>query len=213
MAGRVFAHDDGYIETKVVHVFFLPLLPLASYVVKRETDTAVEIATNQISVSAAFLRSWGPLLFGAAFALPVFLSMTVASPVLSAVGLAMTAGGWFLGRASARTLAEAKIYERVTGIAVDPAALPDKVRALEHRLRRDLDDGVVRFSEDASYRHVGRVNDWRDRALDERNVDRVSIERAFTLARIEELRAETRAERNTWRELHRKLSARLLTIT
>lgn len=210
MAGHVFDTDRQVTVTNVFHVFFLPVLPLGSYILTRDTpDTATPIATCDTSIWAAFLRSWGAFV-ALCSALPVVLGFTaLSSPLLACVGAGMLAVGWSLGRMRGLRRVRFAAYDAVTGNAVDPSLLGDQRPALRARLEAELDSAEVKFADTGSYRDTGRVHDFVARALDPATTDVSYAQKALVLARLHELDAAAHSERSEWRSRQERIAERL----
>ena len=136
MYGRIDKLAGSYVGTRFFHIYYLPLIPLSSWLVLEEHDKGsflgMRVPLQLRSVLAAWLRIFGVIYFVACMAAllssPVELATTHLTSFLQ-IGVvgALTAFAWLrLGRLSPLERAARAAYADHVGRFVDPALLEQR---------------------------------------------------------------------------------------
>jgi hypothetical protein len=205
-AGVVDRMGDFRVETRFLHVWFLPVLPLGSVaVVDGERH---DIPWHGESITAGYLRTWAPVLLLGALAAAI--SRPAGAPFeLWALLVVLIAIAWIvsmgLGELPPAERALRAAYARHLGVPLDPAATGTDLVALRDRLA-----GVIVAAlpgRPTAYRiGAGPTEDWADELCAIDAEDDI-IAAGVTRARVEELLGD-RAARARWRRLRSALLRR-----
>ena len=219
MCGEVESSGPTSIRTQFVHIYYMPLFPIASHLVVGQGQgnslRTLSIPMHGVSVLAAYLRSWG-----IAGALGCIVSAAVSDSVLEAVPwlvFAAILGGaavwsWTsLGRPSRETLAQREAYSRFIGLPLDVALVRSKLADSYTKLRQNVEarahellGGSYRTTQDPK-------TQWDVIALDPTVIDRSFVEACLTLARFEWADA-LGADKERYARSHRDLWSKLKTL-
>jgi hypothetical protein len=202
LMGRIEELDGTFIATRFLHVNYVPLVPLRSYLVL-ESDIgqparpvgaaairrSVEIALHPISVFAGYARVWGAM--GAIFFV-VGAVVSARGPGL-AIFLALailTAGiatwSWTkLGRLSSDSIERRRAYAALTREIVDPALLCRNNEAFCRSLRANVVEGAKGVMGMGYRTALDPEREWAQIALDPTVRDPAFLQACLTLARIE----------------------------
>jgi hypothetical protein len=226
LMGRVEQYEGSFVVTQFLHLNYVPLVPLGSYLVL-ESDVgparpvsgptirrSVPIKLHALSVLAGYLRVWGTMgslfcivgaMIASGGAMLVFLAM---AGVLGGLALwAWTA----LGRLSAEAIAQRRAYGALTHEHVDPALLFRNDNAFRGTLHANVAQGAQGMM-GTSYRTVlDPKRDWAEIALDPLVRDRAFLQACLTLARIEWGRAEG-PTRGAYATHHKRIWEKLQTV-
>lgn len=195
LSGKVDACAGSYVATRFFHIYYIPLIPLSSWLVLGE-DRAMPMPMQWRSVLAGYLR--GALTIAAAV-LAVQMLMFFSSSYhsldadtffpelivpLAAIGGAIA--GWaYLGRLSKNDRGKRAIYWDAIGYFVDPAQLGDARHSLIEKLRKDVYTRAKAITA-ASYREQWEPeNKWRELAAKPSMNDLDYLKAALTLCRLE----------------------------
>jgi len=216
MYGRIDKLAGSYVGTRFFHIYYLPLIPLSSWLVLEEQGQGSFVGTQvplQLrSVLAAWLRIFGTLYFvvcmAALLSSPVELSTTHLTSFLQ-IGLvgALTAFAWLrLGRLSALERAARVAYADHVGRFVDPALLEQRA-GIKAQAIEQLDKHLARHAT-ATYREAPQAQ-WKEIATRPDMRDVPLLVAALTRCRIEavESRGAARAELE---QAHGKILANLV---
>ncbi len=211
MYGQVDSSGPTSIRTQFVHIWYLPLFPIGSYLVVGETAggaRTIRIPMHGVSVLAAYLRVWG-LVGAVSFLIAAATSDGIfeALPAL-VVGLLLGVAGvvaWVsLGRLSREGLAQRESYARQVGYPIDVALIASQLTETWHKLQETVASRAHELM-GGSYRTAfDPKTQWDAIALDPTVVDRPFLEACLTLARLEWANAQG-PERARFAEAHRKL--------
>jgi hypothetical protein len=217
--GAVDRVDGTAVVTTFGHFWFLPLVPLGSYVRGSGAGgvpLAIAIGFHLRSVIAGYLRTWCAVLLvlialGAAAGWREFLVADVPLWVDALVLAAALVAAWsVLGRLSPSAQAQRRIYGKFAGLPVDVAWLSSaQASDLGERLASVLTEEGRALT--ATYRDGPDPCDaWREVALSPAVDHRPYLEAALTRARLELPRArgpQARALRDAHARIWRKLAA------
>jgi hypothetical protein len=242
MYGRVDRFAGSHIATRFFHIYWVPLIPLSSWLVLEEHEegrfTGLQIPMSVRSIFLAWLRVVSVVALGLmgvrALSFPHdleairTLSPTLVSElhlvshlvvnVLFTLGLAATCFfAWRrLGRLSRQEKAARIVYSDFTGRFVDVALLGEQRGPIKQRTVEELERHVVKYAT-AGYREAPQAS-WREIAARPDQRDVALLRAALTCSRIEcaESRgAERREHELTHGRIFRNLvqaSPELLTI-
>ncbi len=230
--GRVERFDGTCVLTTFRHVWFLPILPMGSYVQaidesqprKTPSDThaarVIPIGYHRASILAGYLRTWSVvLLVCTLLALVSGARQFVVSGVPIVVDASFLVGallcGWLLiGRISPTSAAQRRVYAKFLGLPADVARLsPAQATDLRDVLVAALATEGRALA--AGYRGgPDPCESWRELALSPIVQDTAYLEVALTRARLEwqlgprrERRACAEAHARIWEKLAQPSSA------
>jgi hypothetical protein len=209
MYGRVHRFAGSHIATRFFHIYWLPLIPLSSWLVLEEHEegrfTGLQIPMSLRSVALAWLRI-GALLALAAMSVRMLslpadldairtlpasvvseshLISTLIVNVLFTLGVAYTTFyAWRrLGRLSVADKAERVVYSEFTGRFVDVALLGDQRDVIKRRVSEELERHLVKHAT-AGYREAPQSS-WTEIASRPDQRDVPLLRAALTRARLE----------------------------
>lgn len=216
MAGRVLDTGESHVETRCVHFMGLPLLPLKSYaVIDERSGASIELAElNADSVVAAYGRAWGPTLASAGVAALALGGDLLTDAFCISAGVIGALIGWRAGRLSDDDRARYATYQKHTRRLLDPALLPEDVRAsLRDDLRHVVVDAAIVYA-GKTYRDAGASprEEWESLVLAPEVSDELLLTRALTLARIETAAAQSAKEKQRFAAAHDAIWAKLVAI-
>lgn len=229
--GRIKEAGCSCLATEFVHVYFVPVWPLGTYLILEESgDNIRSIATdlNVKSILVVYLRIWGPVavLFSAAIGLGltgmvgvilrdgfIAAALCIITFVVAHVLLMATILGWaVIGRLSGDEKKQHAVYARHIGFSVDPADMGDARHSLRTLLAGKIDErlrGIVAMG----YRvNADPTVVWPYVALDPSHNDEALLTAAFTLARLDASLAEG-SYREWMEQVHGRLWQRILQST
>lgn len=142
MFGRIDKFAGQCIATRFFHLYYLPLIPLSSWLVLGNTDDGqeriIDIGLSWRSLGIAYLRIYGVIaavvagvLCAGAFSRASALDLAELIPMGLIAGLATVAAvlAWVrLGQLSQEDKAQRAVYYDHTGLFADPALLPAELR-------------------------------------------------------------------------------------
>jgi hypothetical protein len=204
MYGRVDKFAGSHLATRFFHIYYLPLIPLSSWLVLEEHGeghfTGIEVKMQLRSVLAAWLRVFAPIGFLASVFM-LFDSFGPTSggppfiPVAQTLLACVLAGyAWFkLGKLSATERAARVAYAEHTGRYVDVALLAEQAAGIKQRAIEELDRHVGRHAT-AGYREAPQTG-WREIATRPDMRDVPLLKAALVRARIETIEATGPARR------------------
>lgn len=215
--GTVEESGGSSVQTQFVHVYYLPLIPIGSYLMLGKNDRGAaigrKIPLHLPSVLAGYLRAWGyvGILACVAFALTSSDSRVQALfwllLGLYAVGVVV----WSyrrLGKLSRERRGQYAAYASVSGYACDAGILARTDPAFAENLRADVTTRA-RGLMSAGYRTAfDPATGWADVAKDPTVMDRSFLEACLTLARAEMARSHG-SERRRFRKVHDDLWQRI----
>jgi hypothetical protein len=201
LMGRVEEHEGTFIVTQFVHLNYVPLVPLRSFLVL-ESDVGrarlvgatgirrcVELKLYPASVLAGYLRVWGTM--GTLFCVIGALigggdTSTFAFLLFSALLGGVTLWSWAkLGRLGAEAIAQRRAYAALTHEQVDPALLCRNNDAFRTTLHANVAQGAQSMMGTGYRTSLDPRTEWARVALDPTVHDREFLQACLTLARIE----------------------------
>jgi hypothetical protein len=193
--GRVEKCGPSCVATLFVHVWFVPLVPLRSFLIYGERgDGTFESAPIRLHTIST-LTGLAPLVVVAAAVAAALHPLTL-GPVAALVALAMIAAV-ALGRLTAAERAQRQIYAEYCGHPIDVALLPEELRQeLRARLHNEI-QSHPRADGGVPYRDQGF-------GLDPDERDPKILGAALTLARLDRDRKQ---HDQIWRRLRPELKA------
>ncbi len=195
MYGRVDRFAGSYVATRFFHIYYLPLIPLSSWLVLEDQSEGRFLGLQVPMQGRSVLSAWGRvlsivLLLGS---LPALVNMTaqsgpgvVAVSVLSTFAMAAAVFfAWFrLGKLSAGAKAARVAYADFAGHFVDVALLKDQRERMKSTTIEALDRHVARHAT-SSYREAPQSS-WREIATRPDLRDVPLLKAALTRCRLEE---------------------------
>jgi hypothetical protein len=192
LSGKVDQFAGSYIATRFFHIYYVPLVPMSSWLVLRD-GSGVAIPLNLRSVAAAYLRGVATL---AAIGTLIAALATFSSHGLDGdnawdaiwpalLGAGAVFGWFFLGRLSRRARGERMIYADSIGQCVDPARLGDARHALIEKLRKDVQARAQALAGIGYRESYDPQSAWRRVAARPSTKELGFLKQALTLARLE----------------------------
>jgi hypothetical protein len=205
MYGRVDKFAGSHIATRFFHIYYLPLIPLSSWLVLEEHGegnfTGIEVRMQLRSVMAAWLRVFATMAFLGSL-VSIFAVLDSAS-VATALGAlvptallgALVGYSWLrLGKLSASDRAARIAYAEHTGRYVDVALLAEQGAGIKQRSMEELDRHLGRHAT-AGYREAPQTS-WLEIATRPDMRDIPLLKAALVRARIETIEAKGPARRD-----------------
>lgn len=197
MYGRVDRFAGSYVATRFFHIYYLPLIPLSSWLVLEDQGKGnflgLQVPMQARSVLVAWSRVVSIVLLLAS--LPAFLDMrmqagSVAVAALSTIATAAAAlFAWFrLGKLSAEDKVARVVYSDFAGRFVDVALLKNQRERLKATTIEELDRHLARHAT-SSYREAPQSS-WREIATRPDLRDVPLLKAALTRCRLEEADAK-----------------------
>jgi hypothetical protein len=198
LSGKVDSFAGSYVATKFFHIWYVPLIPLSSWLVLGN-DSGIAIPMDWRSVLAGYARGIGSIAaFMFAFSLLRFFTYSAAyegslpaeivvSQLLLPIAVVGTVvAAWaVLGRLSREAKARRVVYWDSIGYFVDPARLADQRHQFIENLRKDVQSRAQSLAT-GGYRDAYDPNaEWRKAACRPSTKDVEFLKRALTLARLE----------------------------
>jgi hypothetical protein len=204
-AGVIAAHGGTRIETHFLHVSWLPIVPVGSYLVLGAGvagERAIPIGLHVGSTLAGYARTWGPVLIAAGWLVRM---REVGTPwwLTMLAGAVATGLGFLHGRVGPDERARRAVYARYALHPVDPAHLGPARDQMAADLRQEIiarsrgtitkgyrdPAGGIALEEESAEKLVTRI------AEDPTVEDEELLGAAMTLARIV---GADRAHRTLW---------------
>jgi hypothetical protein len=200
--GKVKACGSSFLATQFVHLYYVPLIPIATQLILEESAgggyKGMKSTFSVKSMLAAYLRVWGPIAVVAAIAIGVSgvsdladdgLAMAIVGVFTAVVVVALLAGtivGFaVVGKLSMEEKRKRAAYAMHLGYQVDPADMGDA----RHAFRDGLLSTIIERSRGLAamgYRmNADPAVAWPHVALDPTHSDDALVTAAFTLARID----------------------------
>ncbi len=199
LSGKVDAFAGSYIATRFFHIYYVPLIPLSSWMVLGEdgaSTRAISMPLNLRSIAAAYLRGVGSILAVVlgiemlSFLSSTYKTVTVENVfpeiILPIALLAAAAAAWIsLGRLSRAERGKRVAYWDAVGYFVDPAQLGDARHALIEKLRKDVYSKAKQLTEVGYRESYDPESKWRALACKPSMTDVEYLKQALTLCRLE----------------------------
>jgi len=200
--GKVKACGSSFLATQFVHIYYVPLFPIATQLILEENAggsfKGIKSSFSVKSMLAAYLRVWGPIAVIAAVAMGASgvsdfagdgLAMAVVGIFTGVVVLALLAGTILgfavVGKLSMDEKRKRAAYAMHLGYFVDPADMGDA----RHSFRDGLLSTIIERSRGLAAMGYRMNADpqvaWPHVALDPTHSDDALVTAAFTLARID----------------------------
>lgn len=196
MYGRVDRMGGSHVATRFFHLYYVPLIPLSSWLVLEEKDEGqflgLQVPLQLRSVAMAWMRVASILLLGVAAWNVVErinspfagLADGVAWAAIGGLAVAFALFSFFrLGELSRDEQAKRTVYWDYAGKFVDVALLDEGRGAIKQRTSEDLDRHLVKHAT-ASYRDAPQSS-WREIATRPEQRDVPLLRAALTRSRIE----------------------------
>ncbi|HZS35987.1 MAG TPA: hypothetical protein VFF06_04135 [Polyangia bacterium] len=199
LSGKVDSFAGSYVATRFFHIYYVPLIPLSSWLVLGEDGASTRALPTTLdvrSIAAAYLRGVGSI---AALVMTFQMFAFFSSPFRSlswenfvpelvlplALIVAAVASWVWLGRLSRDERGKRVVYWDSVGYFVDPARLGDARHGLIEKLRKDV-VARARALTSAGYREpYDPENKWRALAAKPSMTDVEYLKLALTLSRLE----------------------------
>jgi hypothetical protein len=223
MYGRIDKFAGQCIATRFFHLYYLPLIPLSSWLVLGSAEDGqervIDIGLSGRSLGIAYLRIYGVIAAAVAGAL-CFGAFTGASSleaaelvpmvVVAAAAAALATLAWVrLGQLSQEAKAQRAVYYDHTGLFTDPALLPKEVRGpVQERLKSLL--AARAEATDVGPRLLDSPEEprWIAMARSATFTDTEAVKAALTLSRLECSQARG-AERQRLESAHQAIWERV----
>jgi hypothetical protein len=200
--GKVKACGSSFLGTQFVHLYYVPLIPIATHLILEENAggsfKGIKSAFSVKSMLAAYMRVWGPIAVIAAICIGVGalddfgddgLAMAVVGMFTGVVVLALLVGTILgfavVGKLSMDEKRKRAAYAMHLGYYVDPADMGDA----RHAFRDGLLSTIIERSRGLSAMGYRMNADpsvaWPHVALDPTHNDDALVTAAFTLARLD----------------------------
>lgn len=223
--GKVRACGASYLATQFVHLYYVPLIPIATQLILEQngdgTYKGIKTSFSVKSMLAAYLRVWGPIACIAAFFIGLGaiddvgddgLAMAVVGAFTGVVVLAMLVGtilGWaVVGKLSAEEKRKRGAYSMHMGYYVDPADMGDARHAFRDGLLSTISDRARGLAATGYRMNADPAVAWPHVALDPTHDDEALITAAFTLARLDSSLAQG-AQKLQLEQVHEQLWQRI----
>jgi hypothetical protein len=199
LSGKVDAFAGSYIATRFFHIYYVPLIPLSSWMVlgeDGESTRAISMPLNLRSIAAGYLRGVGSII---AVVLGIQMLSFFSSPyrwlswenfipelVLPVALICAAAASWFsMGRLSRADRGKRVVYWDAVGYYVDPAQLGDARHALIEKLRKDVYGKAKQLTEVGYREAYDPESKWRALACKPSMTEVEYLKQALTLCRLE----------------------------
>lgn len=223
MFGRVDRFAGSYVATRFFHLYYVPLIPLSSWLVLEEqlegAFRGVQVPLQGRSIGLAWLRV-GAVVGGLVAALSYFpreqlgratgAASQASLGALVALGAAVLVGLYAylrMGRLRGEEKAARVVYWDFSGQFVDVALLGAERAAVKQRATEELERQLARHST-AGYREAPKAS-WRELAVQPELNDVPLLKAALTRSRIEWSEAKGKARLELERD-HATILANLL---
>jgi hypothetical protein len=234
--GTVDKIDGVFVATRFAHLWFIPLIPVESYLVlgagpSRPQGVALSVRLHRRSVTAGYLRIWSLIALFACWPLCDSAGLLVGLPA-AALALAVALFAWLrMGRLSPREIQERTAYAQFADAPIDvgllgvAATVNAKTRGKRGDLgtvnqarawRKEIDRRAREALEHegsnalASYRGTGRFAGYEAVAENPAGASPECRGAALTLARLAATRGDASSqERDLAARAHEKIGAAL----
>ncbi|MEO6954188.1 MAG: hypothetical protein ABI321_20460 [Polyangia bacterium] len=198
MYGRVDRFAGSYVATRFFHIYYVPLIPLSSWLVLKDNGKDGFIGTQVPMQGRSVLLAWARIAtllmvlgsIPALFSIGLMAAGAIATTVLMTAACVVAAFfAWFrLGKLSAEQKAARVVYSDFAGHFVDVALLKDQRQPLKLRTIEELDRHLARHAT-SSYREAPQSS-WREIATRPDMRDVPLLKAALTRCRLEEADAQ-----------------------